>query len=132
MGSPSQPVRMGIDENIVNGTVDNDDDTNDDSDDCDEFGSNQMMSMKKRATKTTKKGMRKTTMNTMTKRRKGLATTCNNKSRTKTMTINHDDLLLSVKDGNADSGDDDDNDKLRQYKKSMPNEWTMHIDGNTG
>ena len=39
---------------------------------------------------------------------------------------------MSVKDGDADSGDDDNNDEQRQYKKSMPNEWTMHVDGNMG
>ncbi len=48
------PVKMGIDKNIVNGAVDNDDDTSDDSNDFDEFGNNQMMTMKKRATKTKK------------------------------------------------------------------------------
>ncbi len=55
--------------------------------------------MKKRAMKMTKR-VRKTMTKTMTKtkRRKGLATTYNNQSRTKTMTINHDDLLLSVEE----------------------------------
>jgi hypothetical protein len=43
--------------------------------------------------------------------------------------MNHDDLLLSVEDGDADGGDYDDNDEQRRYKKSMLNEWMMHIDG---
>ena len=48
------------------------------------------------------------------------------------MTINHD-LLLSVEDKDADGNKaGDNNDKQRRYKKSMPDEWTMHHEGKPG
>jgi hypothetical protein len=71
-------------------------------------------------------------MKTMTKRRKGLATTCNNISHIITTTISHDDLLLSVKDGDTDADEDVDDNEQWRYKKSSPYDLMMHIDGDQG